>query len=650
MPGLCALVCALVWSMRAMRARAGEPDAVLPAIDVPTAQPEPPPLVLPVDPKDPTAFVTEISSADHAGEARSTAELLATAPGANVHRLGDLGQLATVSLRGSSSDQIIVLLDGVPLTSAAFGTVDLSTIPAKLIDHIEVLRGLAGSRYGAGALGGVVNVVTVHPKAGEVEAQATYGEWNTAEATASAAFGSEDPNGSTGIVAANFFRSDGDFTYRYNPTPQIDAPLITAVRLNNQSLMLSGLGNAQTPLGPGRLTVIAQGGGGNRGLAGPYYAPTPDDHETFERGLLAARWAAPHLIGPVDLELLVTGRIESLDVDLQPIGPTPQLDGASGGAIALSTELGSIQRVSLEGGGGFEHLEASAYGNPSRGSAFVAAQDEVTPWRWLSVVPAVRVDQVGAFSGVSPSLGAAAFPFGHGSLELRGNVGLSFRAPTFAELYLQQGLVLPNPDLQPEQAQAVDLGAALTLGPVLLSIDGFVSKYQNLILYEIYPPFRAKPFNEGQSVIQGIEASVVARPWPFLFVAASGTYLDAFDDDPTSRTYGDALPYRPPLHVHGQATFQEAPVRLSLEVDAATGQPLNRAASLVLPGHVVFDATAGVRLLAKPVTLWLTAEVKNLTDDQAPDFFGYPLPGRAFFVNLSADFQTAVRNPTQEQP
>jgi hypothetical protein len=91
-------------------------------------------------------------------------------------------------------------------------------------------------------------------------------------------------------------------------------------------------------------------------------------------------------------------------------------------------------------------------------------------------------------------------------------------------------------------------------------------------------------------------------------------------------------------------------VRLSLEVDAASSQPLNRAASLTLPGHVVLDATAGVRLLKKPLTLWLSGEVKNITSDQAPDFFGYPLPGRAFFVNLSADFETARTNPTKEQP
>jgi len=579
-PGLFALACALVWSMRAMRARAGEPDAVLPPIDVPTREVEPPGPSLPVDPRDPTAFVTEIAARDRPGELQSTAELLASSPGATIHRLGSLGQLATVSLRGASSDQVLILLDGVPLTTAALGTVDLSTIPPELIDHIEVLRGLAGARYGAGALGGVVNVVTVRPKAGEVGAQATYGEWNTLSASAAGALGSDAPDASSAVLALDVFHSNGDFTYRYNPTPEIDAPLATAVRQNNQALLLGALGSGQVPLGPGRLTLVAQGSFGQRGIAGPYYAPTPDDHESFARGLLGGRWLAPHLIGSVDVELSLQGRIDALDLALAEIGESSQVDLGAGGSVALSAPLGTAQRLSVEVGAGAESLTAQPYGNPGRGTFFAAAQDDLTPWRSVEIVPAVRLDQVGTFFGVSPSLGVAVFPFGPGLLELRGNAGLSFRAPSFAELYLQQGLVSPNPLLQPEHGQSVDFGAALTVGPVLLSLTGFLSRYEDLILYEIYPPFRAKPFNEGQAIIQGVEAELVAHPWPFLAIAASGTYLDAFDDDPASRTYGDALPYRPPLRFHGRVGFEQAPVRASVELDVASGQPLTGAFSL----------------------------------------------------------------------
>jgi iron complex outermembrane receptor protein len=646
-PGLFALTCALVWSMRAMRARGGEPDTMLPPIDVPTTEPASP--MLPSDPKDPTAFVTEIFMKDRQGEIRSTAELLASAPGATIHRLGNLGQLATVSLRGASSDQVLVLLDGVPLTSAALGTVDLSTIPAQLIDHIEVLRGLAGAFYGAGALGGVVNIVSVHPKAGEASAQVTYGEWNTLDASAFGALGSNDPRSFSGVLGADVLHTNGDFTYRYNPTPQLDTPLVTATRQNNQALAGAGLASAKTGWGPGQLQLIAQGGGGNRGIPGPYYAPTPFDHESFARGLVAGSWTAPRLIGPVDVALMAQGRVDSLDLEQQLEGTTSQLDVAGGGSATFSAPIWQWHRVSAEVGGGDESLSSQSAGNPSRGSFFAALQDDITPWRWLEVVPAVRMDLAGQFLGASPSIGAAVFPLGSGLLELRANAGFSFRAPSFAELYLQQGLVSPNPDLTPEHGQSVDFGAALSVGPALFSVTGFVSKYEDLIIYEIYPPFRAKPFNEGLAVIQGVEAEAVVRPWPFLSLVATGTYLDAFDDDPSSRTYGDPLPYRPPLRFHGRLSYDQAPVRAAIEADIASGQPLNNTGSLVLPGHAVFDASVGVRVLSRPVTVWLNAEVLNLTNDQAPDIFGYPLPGTAFFASIDIDLKATPKPQPKEQ-
>src|SRR5450755_3685656 len=156
-------------------------DARLPPVDVPA------PVVSPAAPdtRDPTAFNSEVRTDDYAGEARSTAELLAAAPGATIRRLGDLGQLATVSLRGSSADQVLIFLDGIPITSAASGTVDLSTIPPGLIERIDILRGNAGARYGAGALGGVVNLVTRRSETSEAEGQILYGSWNTAVATVS---------------------------------------------------------------------------------------------------------------------------------------------------------------------------------------------------------------------------------------------------------------------------------------------------------------------------------------------------------------------------------------------------------------------------------------------------------------------------------
>ena len=69
--------------------------------------------------------------------------------------MGGLGQFSTVSIRGSSAEQVLVLLDGVRLNTGGGGSVDFSTIPLDSIERIEVIRGGGTTLYGSDAIGGV---------------------------------------------------------------------------------------------------------------------------------------------------------------------------------------------------------------------------------------------------------------------------------------------------------------------------------------------------------------------------------------------------------------------------------------------------------------------------------------------------------------
>jgi outer membrane cobalamin receptor len=63
-------------------------------------------------PRAPGVATTVIDAAQFGGEVRSVADMLLTAPGVSIHSLGGPGQAATLSLRGASADQSLVLLDG----------------------------------------------------------------------------------------------------------------------------------------------------------------------------------------------------------------------------------------------------------------------------------------------------------------------------------------------------------------------------------------------------------------------------------------------------------------------------------------------------------------------------------------------------------
>ena len=142
-------------------------------------------------PQDPTASATVVEAERFAGELKGVAELAATAPGVAIRSYGGLGQLTTISIRGSSSGGVRVLLDGIPLDTAAGGGVDLSTIPLHWVDRVEVVRGAEGAYFGAGALGGAVNVVTLPAVAGKWGAEVTGGSFGTASAVADVGVGGD---------------------------------------------------------------------------------------------------------------------------------------------------------------------------------------------------------------------------------------------------------------------------------------------------------------------------------------------------------------------------------------------------------------------------------------------------------------------------
>src|SRR5665213_2276566 len=138
------------------------------------------------------ADVTVIDAATIAQSgADSLAELLQRQPGIEIVQNGGPGSTSGIFVRGTNTDQTLVLVDGVRVSSSSSGTTALEAIPLGQIDHIEILRGPASSLYGSDAIGGVVQVFT--RKGGDTlhaNASAGYGRYDTLDGSAGVSGGS----------------------------------------------------------------------------------------------------------------------------------------------------------------------------------------------------------------------------------------------------------------------------------------------------------------------------------------------------------------------------------------------------------------------------------------------------------------------------
>ena len=107
------------------------------------------------------ASVTVITREDLEREqAQSVQDALRNVVGLSLDNNGGMGKATAVFLRGTESDHVLVLIDGVKVGSATLGTTSFQDIPVDQIDRIEIVRGPRSSLYGSEAIGGVIQIFT----------------------------------------------------------------------------------------------------------------------------------------------------------------------------------------------------------------------------------------------------------------------------------------------------------------------------------------------------------------------------------------------------------------------------------------------------------------------------------------------------------
>lgn len=158
--------------------------------------------------------VTVIRPDDYQGEQKSLPDLLKEVPGVHVREVNGKGQYTTVSVRGSTAAQVGVFVDGVLSNLGGDAAVDISTIPVKNVERIEVYRGYIPARFGGTYMGGVINIVTKRPTKENITAsigKSSYGGYK-------GSLQIDAPLGKGSLmVGLNREQSEGDFKYtNYN--------------------------------------------------------------------------------------------------------------------------------------------------------------------------------------------------------------------------------------------------------------------------------------------------------------------------------------------------------------------------------------------------------------------------------------------------
>jgi vitamin B12 transporter len=588
--------------------------------------------------------------------ARTIGDALRFVPGVLVRQTGTAGALQTVALRGNSASQTLILLDGRPVNEGDTGVTDFTSMPLDGVQNIVVIEGGMSSRYGSGAIGGVVEISTKHPFSpprDSAYAQVGYqGEFGSGAHVSS--------SGTNGGVVVDAFTRYSNNTFDY---PSFDG-LAGGTRTNNDlhasditlcacfHFFANGRGLAADLHLEDNTSEV--GAPGSVQFGPSFVSEFARQQRDVDRNSLNLRYSTAHALTtaifyvdgrrlhfydptpsfPYDTLTLATQRGFSVE-QLFLLGWNNRLTAKyeQNGTVALfqgtiDTPMQLVARDSTTDLYVGDEYRAGDRG-PRIEGAVQFAHTQGTPSTTLPSIAASQ--QVGGVEGL------------YGTL-VRASYARSFRAPNLDELYFPG---FGNPKLQPEYASTFDAGIVTNNKGVDASATVFGSDTNNLIVNQSIDMLGDfLPFNVGRARVRGFSVQV-SNAWS-LRLGAQASYtgypvakdLSTAPDINGVATTGNRLLYRPTATAtleiwrragydpHEQAIGEDGLDLLFVGRQYADEENLH-----LLPPY----ATVGLhvsRNLSPHLNLLL--RIDNLTDERVPQVYGYPILGTTFSVRLTA--------------
>ncbi|HYC06047.1 MAG TPA: TonB-dependent receptor [Azospirillaceae bacterium] len=576
-------------------------------------------------------------------------EALRTLPGMSVVSSGGPGGNTSVFLRGTNSDHVLVLLDGLPVNEPALsaGAFNFGEDLLGDLQRIEVVRGPASTLYGSAAIGGVINLIT------------RAGADRPLVAEAAAAAGTDGLlQGRAGLrgtldqadyaLSVEGLTTGGD---NYTPRRFTSRNLGEADGFENLTATAKGVLRVSETA---KVEALLRWRDADLQIDS---VPTDDPNYTGRSETLTLQAAGElKLLDERLTSRLSAGRIETKRgfrnaADVFSVSTNNDRFDGERLQFDWQNTLAASRDLTLTAGATATHEDAvfttrstSAFGPfnqdvDARADAFGAyAQAQLRLAERVDVTAGIRHDLPDDYgTRTTWKLGAVvAVPEIHGRLKAAG--GTAYKAPT---LYDRYGLTnfgyRGNPDLQAEESEGWEAGAEFDVpgGVATLGASYFANDVDRLIQFDF---IRNSSFNLAKADIEGVESFVALTPLPWLEARLNYTWTDARDG-----TTGTRLLRRPEHQVGATARVEPLPgLTISPEamfvgrrLDVIYGDAGNFIGTRAVGGYwqmnlaVSYAVTDGLTVFARGT---------NLADRRIENPNGFAQPDRGGLVGLRASF------------
>ncbi|MBR3627843.1 MAG: TonB-dependent receptor [Elusimicrobia bacterium] len=524
---------------------------------------------------------------------------------------GPLGQTQSVFMRGATSSQTLVLVDGRNVNDASLGGADFTAIPASMIERVEIIRGSGAALYGTGAFGGVINVITkkATPLTPNVNPYFSYGTFNTINAGITGAYANDVVSI---LIAPSMLSSDGYRKNSFYDSKNIFGKIGVNITENSE-IVLSGQAYNADIGNPGSLSSpsnTAKQFEDNNYLKLDYNTKI-EDFDIQVSGYNANYTRKAGDMGAISYDY-ITG---------DPY-PNPYFSkyntvntGVKGNVtykemLTLGLEWDKTEFKQKDLLTDVETMNRNRENSAAYLQAFLTFGD-------LTLIPVVRGDLNTDYEDVFTPALSAVYKLTD-EIKLSGNVSKVFRAPSFNDLYYPTDSwgMSGNPNLKPEKGWSYDLGIEYSVNKFTAMVTGFYIDSQDLIVWGMSPD------NIGKAKQYGYEVGAKYDMCKEISHKINYTYTRAEDTE----AHQD-IAYIP-MHNLNYAIVVKPIKELKISADVSyvtTTKASAYDAVDYLDDYCIVNARVDYQIM-KYVSLWVKGN--NLTNnDDYQLSYGYPMPG-----------------------
>ena len=408
--------------------------------------------------------------------AQSIAEVLSWVAGVDLRQRSSQGGQADLSILGSTFEQSLVLIDGVPMRDAQTGHLMMNLpIDIEQVERIEIIKGTASRIYGANAMAGAINIVTRAPASDYAVAQLWLGSTESLEGDSvknylqsGLRYVSAWRNKSATQrhqFEGTHFASDG---HRYNSA-------INQNRIGYRGRMIVGKRKSQIDIASGYLS--------NEVGANGFYA-YPFDIDAYERTeSMYASLQGRVTLGKWNLHPIAYLRYSEDDYIFVKENPSLYRNLHFSTAAGAELHVSKLNRYGQFGSGyeaRAEQISSNNLGNHARYFHSFYGEQRMMFENSSVVVSGAMVQYSNAYgTNVYPGIEFNT-PLVR-ALRLYGSAGLGSRNPSFTDLYYSDRANIGNRSLKPEQAFNSEMGLKWNEGNLRVESGAFLRKTSNFI-------------------------------------------------------------------------------------------------------------------------------------------------------------------------